>query len=403
MGVAYNSRIVTDGLVACYDLGNTRRSYSPNAHPSGTNIYDWYVGIKGNNTASGSTISKDTTTSSPVGNTPLKMVVTGTDPHLQMYNNSVWNLGPAAVGETWVVSVYVKATINTTAQLFMFGANSSGGVFSPSDYSASTINVTTEWTRIQHVHTFQNAATNYIQIRLDGPDTQAGGDALGQEIWWDGLQVERGSTPSNFTSDYTGGNVLDISKNSNNGTIVSSPQYNSSNGGYITFDDVNDYIGIGKTSGDLGIYDGSYTFEAWVYPTNISAVSGDNAIFGTDQAVLRQALHLVFRNINIYQGHFSADYSSGTVSANQWYHIVWTYNKISGGSTGTARIYKNGELQGNPGTINSFIGDTEILIGRWRSINYFAGRGAQYRIYNRALTASEVLQNFDAQRARYEI
>ena len=68
-----------------------------------------------------------------------------------------------------------------------------------------------------------------------------------------------------------------------------------------------------------------------------------------------------------------------------------------------ARIYKNGELQGNPGTINSFIGDTEILIGRWRSINYFAGRGAQYRIYNRALTASEVLQNFDAQRARYEI
>ena len=72
MGVAYNPRIVTDGLVACYDLGNTRRSYSPNIHPSATNIYDWYVGIRGNAGTHQSTISKDTI-ESPVGNTPLRM------------------------------------------------------------------------------------------------------------------------------------------------------------------------------------------------------------------------------------------------------------------------------------------------------------------------------------------
>lgn len=405
MGVAYNTRIVTDGLVACYDLANTKRSYSPNVHPSGTNIYDWYVGIKGNNTASGSTISKDTTTSSPVGNTPLKMVVTGTDPYLQMYNNSVWNLGPAAVGETWVASVYVKASVNTSVQIFMFGANSSGGAFSPSDYSASTINVTTEWTRIQHVRTFQNAATNYIQIRLDGPDTQAGGDALGKEIWFDGLQVERGSTPSNFTSDYTSGNVLDISKNSNNGTIVSSLQYNNSNGGYVTFDGSNDSIGLGVTAGELGIYDGDYTFEAWVYPTDISALSGDNFIFGTPTSALRQGLHLGFRNTGIYQGHYSADYVSGTVTANQWYHLAWTYEKNLGATNGTAKIYKNGQLQPNPGTISSFIGSAEIQIGKAFASNppHFQGRGAQFKIYNRTLTSSEVLQNFNSQRVRYEI
>jgi hypothetical protein len=109
MGVAYNTRIVTDGLVACYDLANTKRSYSPNIHPSATNIYDWYVGIRGNAQANQSTIAKDTI-ESPVGNTPLRMDITGNDPHIYSYGGLQWNLGEASVGETWTVSVYAKAS-----------------------------------------------------------------------------------------------------------------------------------------------------------------------------------------------------------------------------------------------------------------------------------------------------
>jgi len=200
--------------------------------------------------------------------------------------------------------------------------------------------------------------------------------------------------------------LTDLSLRRNTGILTnfSSGTYNSTSlDRYLSFDGTNQYVGTGKTAGDLGIYDSSYTFEAWVYPTNISGVSGDQVVFGTNGLAVRQGLHLIFRNTNIYQGHFSADYTSGTVSANQWYHIVWTYSKNLSGTNGTARIYKNGVLQPNPGTINSFIGTTEIFLGLWGVNRYFTGRGAQYKIYNRALTDSEVLQNFNAQRARYGI
>jgi len=395
MGVAYNPRIVTDGLVACYDLGNTRRSYSPNIHPSATNIYDWYVGIRGNTSAVRSTIAKDTI-ESPVGNTPLRMVITDNDPYIPSYGALQWNLGETSVGETWTVSVYAKASTNISCQIFIFGTPAGGGYV---EAPAGTIPLTTEWQRVSFTHTFTNANTVYIQTRLDGTPSSGAGES----IWFDGWQVERTSTTTNFTSDYTGGDILDISRNSNNGTIVSSPQYNNSNGGYVTFDGSNDSIGLGVTAGELGIYDSDYTFEAWVYPTDISALSGDNFIFGTTQTSLRQGLHLGFRNTGIYQGHYSADYNSGTVTANQWYHLAWTYEKNLGATNGTAKIYKNGQLQPNPGTISSWIGDTEILIGNalTASGRHFQGRGALFKIYNRALTSKEVLQNFDAQKVRY--
>jgi hypothetical protein len=166
-------------------------------------------------------------------------------------------------------------------------------------------------------------------------------------------------------------------------------------GNYLEFDGTNDYIDTGKTATQLGIYDADYTFDAWVYPTNFTS---DKTMFGTDQTALRQGLHLVFRDGVIYQGHFSSDFSAGSGTLNSWNNISWTYVK----SSGTATIYKNGVLQGS-GTIGSFIGTTNILIGRWGSAHYFSGNGSKYKIYNRALTAAEVSQNFNANRSRFGI
>jgi hypothetical protein len=145
----------------------------------------------------------------------------------------------------------------------------------------------------------------------------------------------------------------------------------------------------------LGIYDADYTFDAWVYPTDLSS---DKTMFGTDQSVLRQGLHLVFRSGSIYQGHYSADFSAGTGTLNAWNNICYTYVK----STTTATIYKNGIFQGT-GAISSFIGTTNILIGRWASGFYFVGPQAISKIYNRALSPTEIAQNFEATRGRYNV
>ena len=198
------------------------------------------------------------------------------------------------------------------------------------------------------------------------------------------------------TKSYISGSTTwyDKSGNNNNGTLINGPAFNSVNGGSIVFDGTNDYVDTGKTATQLGIYDANYTFDAWVYPTDFT---NDRTMFGTDQFLTRQGLHLVFRSGTIYQGHYSADYGVGTGTLNAWNNICYTYTQ----SSGAASIYKNGILQGT-GTIASFIGTTNILIGRWGG-GLFIGNGSIYKIYNRTLSASEVLQNYNALKARFNL
>ena len=163
----------------------------------------------------------------------------------------------------------------------------------------------------------------------------------------------------------------------------------------MVFDGTNDYLDTGKTAAQLGMYDASYTAECFCYPT---VLSSDRNMFGTDQTAYRQGLHLTFRGGAIYMGHYSSDYSAGTVTINNWYHIVFRYDA----STSTASIFKNGVLQGSGG-IASFIGTTNILISREFGSGYFTGYIPIAKIYNRPLTDLEVAQNFQANRYRFGI
>ena len=191
----------------------------------------------------------------------------------------------------------------------------------------------------------------------------------------------------------SGASWYDASNNGNAGSILNGPTYSSNNLGYLSFDGVNEYVDTGRTATQLGVYDADYTFEAWVYPTDLTS---DRTMFGTDQTNVRQGMHLVFRSGAIYQGHYGSDFSAGTATLNGWNNISYTYVK----SSSAASIYKIGVLQGT-GTISSFIGTTNILIARWASGYYFAGPGSTYKIYNRTLSAQEILQNYNALRGRY--
>jgi hypothetical protein len=216
-------------------------------------------------------------------------------------------------------------------------------------------------------------------------ETPAGLVTNGLQLYYDFGNLD--SYPS------TGTTVYDLSGNSNNGTLINSPGWNSTNGGTIIWDGVDDYIDTGKTATQLGFYDANYTMEAWVYPTNLS---GDRTMFGTDQAALRKGLHLVFRSGQIYQGHYASDFGAGTVTTNNWFQIVYTYNA----STGVCEIFKNNVSQGT-GSILSFIGTTNILLARWANQFNFQGNGSIYKIYNRVLTTAEMTQNYNYFKGRF--
>ena len=115
------------------------------------------------------------------------------------YNSSTYNISPAAVGQTWTFSVYAKANKQTTGELFLFEANSSGQYFDiDSSFANSQIVITTGWQRFSITRNIVNKNTAFIQVRVDGPN---GGDNA--VIWWDGFQVERGSNVGIFTSGST--------------------------------------------------------------------------------------------------------------------------------------------------------------------------------------------------------
>jgi hypothetical protein len=190
----------------------------------------------------------------------------------------------------------------------------------------------------------------------------------------------------------------DLSGNGNTGTLTNGPTYNSANGGYIEFDGGDKYINGSLTIPSVG---SDYTLESMVFLAN---VSGSKAIFSHGRSAVSFSSGIIISGNNLRFRNSSSDHtfsSPTTLTANQWYHFVISIT--SSGSTG----YCNGVSQGT--TVQTITSNTiaDYHIGR-RSNNsaaeFMNGRIAFIRAYqNKALSADEVLQNFNALRGRYGI
>ena len=85
-----------------------------------------------------------------------------------------------------------------------------------------------------------------------------------------------------------------------------------------------------------------------------------------------------------------------TTLTNVWYNIVAVR------SSGISYLYLNGILEGTfTGAVNTASSPSEYRLGNYVASNYLSGNIANNIIYNRALTASEVLQNYNATKGRF--
>ena len=394
MTIVAGPKVVEEGLVLSYDFAN-KKSFSANVHPGSTNIYDWYVGIRGNAQANQSTIAKDTI-ESPVGNTPLRMDITDNDPHIYSYGGLQWNLDEATSGDTWTVSVYAKASTNTTCQIFIFGINSSGSYI---EAPAGTRNITTEWQRISFTHTFANSNTVYIQSRLDGPE----GGGAGESIWFDGWQVERGSTATKFTSFYRDGNVVDLSGKGDPGLLVNSPAFSDDDYGSLIFDGVNDYIDF---SAPAVASSNVATVEMW---SRLKSFSNTMPFGWRRYDVYCNAGEMGFNTSASDRYGLSATDTANLGLLNNWKHYI--FEMRSDVSYTNNKIYINGEEQqlsqitGSENSGNRDFNGGNGRISGWRGDNNYRMSMdlGLFKIYNRALTPQEVKQNFEATRGRFGI
>jgi hypothetical protein len=94
---------------------------------------------------------------------------------------------------------------------------------------------------------------------------------------------------------------------------------------------------------------------------------------------------------------------------NQIYHVAWTISKWQDHQTTSTKIYLNGIEQNTESysvdTVGSLV-SRPFRVGNWqlnRADMDFQGRIYSVSVYNRALTAQEIQQNFNATRSRYGI
>lgn len=191
----------------------------------------------------------------------------------------------------------------------------------------------------------------------------------------------------------------DISGRGNTGTLTNGPTYSSANGGSIVFDGTNDYIVTSPIS-----LSGALTFSFWI-KGNVK--DGNDHIFidisssnwGGEIGIMNYGNNLGLFGEN---GNNVALDASSTIMTGNWINIVVT-------QTAAINATITSYLNGNFGTQASITyplssSNTAVNIGR-RSDNiiFYGGNIAQVSIYNRALTATEISQNFNALRSRYGI
>ncbi len=184
----------------------------------------------------------------------------------------------------------------------------------------------------------------------------------------------------------------DLSLSKNTSSLVNSPTYSSANNGYISFDGTNDYISVNSNANILSYSE--YTKIAWFYVTTFS--TANNIISG---GVSGQHAFWLYVSNRLYAGHngnWATVTGNTTLSLNTWYFGATTYNNTTGW-----KLYLNGIEDGSSINSTTFTGNQEILVGAYGAGNYYSGRIGLVQVYNRTLTAAEILQNYNATKKRY--
>jgi hypothetical protein len=195
----------------------------------------------------------------------------------------------------------------------------------------------------------------------------------------------------------SGSTWTDLTTNGNNGTLVNSPTFSKTYNGGLNFDGSSQYVSTNTYAANIGIYDASYTAEAWFMVTS-DIGAGDNMVFGTNTVGVDTGWHLGTRDGFCYMGQYGDDVGGNiSLASSTIYHGCWVNDR----NAGTGTIYING-VYDNSGVINGFIPVNPIWVARgYAAGNSFTGNIYVAKIYNRALSPTEILQNYNALKGRF--
>ncbi len=442
MGVYSGPDVSESGLVLSFDAGN-RKCFANSV----INSLSWNLGSGG------------ATYYSQNGNTNENERVLGTDPFGK--SSIVWETRPSGDGNAdggwnsdyfgidntklYRFSVWVKRTSTTSGGTFYLGlyGNASGirrtdnNAYEGNPYwecsGTSKFDKDVWYLVVGHCYPYNTSYTG--QHPETGIYTVSGGTTkvlsinacnIGADVKWAGSDVTSavhrcyhyycgdsttrlqlfdpridaidGTEPSIATllSGFTASRLANYNNDSVIGRFVNTPTYSSANGGSIVFDGTDDYI-TSPSSSNFAFGTGDFTLEIWIYPQSFSAYTHMIAL--PDQATFALKANVSDGAIYFYSPAYSTygSTSGWTLTLNTWNHVVFKRES----SVGYA--FLNGASKGSKsGFTNSFSAQVLNIHNGWPG-EFAQCRMSNIKIYNRALTAAEVQQNFNANRGRFGI
>jgi hypothetical protein len=180
----------------------------------------------------------------------------------------------------------------------------------------------------------------------------------------------------------------DLSKNRNNGTLTNGPTFDSANGGSIVFDGTNNYTVL---SSDINLGTQA-SINVWLQCSNNTVIAGGTS-YSNGGYLLGSSSNTFYMSANGSYGNFNYNISNTT---NTWKNLSVSRNASS------ASLYVNGVFYSSI-SISSTNGIRFRAIGAYDNGTYpMNGQIALMQVYNRALSAEEIKQNYNATRGRFQ-
>jgi hypothetical protein len=204
-----------------------------------------------------------------------------------------------------------------------------------------------------------------------------------------------------------GTHTYDFSGNENNGTVNGNPGYNISGGkfaGAYEFDGDGDYV----TASHTPIVN-DFTFSMWIKPVELgqrdewAAASTGSGIAGWYWHNNWDTNDYNYLGLELSSGSWSQcqGIAIADIALNEWHHVAFTKSSSVG-----VKIYHDGSLVGNcSGYTNDVIDEGNTLyIGRGYpdgNNRYFNGAIDEVAIYNKTLSADEILNHYRLGEGKY--
>ena len=232
-----------------------------------------------------------------------------------------------------------------------------------------------------------NTQNDFVCCNIDYPSTAANNLVVNLDAGWVPCYPRSGST------------WYDVSGGAKNGTLQNTPSFSTSNKGILTFDNITgSYVSVG-TLGSLA----TFTVECWFYLTTLPNGIPDYPALVCDSESsnnINFAIGWLNNDGDLYGGYKNTVWNIAggyTPTTNTWTNATVTFDGTD------IKFYINGTLND---TTNAPGSPTQSGLGvniakRWDSLTTIDGSIGIVRIYNAALTATQVSQNYNSTSPRY--